>query len=601
MFLSKKSLQHQVKLLPIDFKKPWWQLIADQKWLVLRITLFVGATHAFWFATPFLIEHIFESPSLLACALFFIAWIAIDCLHAVGRQMNAEFQLQCIHSIYQNTHQQLLTIDPRYHVHRSSGAILGKIDRCARGYEDLLDHVTHDFLPLFMGIIVMLIALSWHSLLLAFIMGLFCVAMVTFGYYFARYACQKWEKGFISTDDDFKSVAVENLAQVQLVRASFASDYISHKLTHKIETNMKTEGDLWISYITTSFIINMLYLASIIILISALAWQLNLGIITIPAALGLAVAYIQGTKSIISITKQFRCYIRGWVAVKDLFEFMANFGKQSFPVLGDKTISIPVYNTTSIIADHFSFNYETAKLFNSHSFQLTCSATEENKLFGIIGASGSGKTTLLSILGGQLKPDSGTVKINDIDIYAINDATRRSLIALQGQTATNVKGTVKYNLLFGLPEHSGFTDHELLTILQRVGLLNILESHNGLETMLGEGGLNLSGGQRQRLNFASLYLRAQYYKPVLILIDEPTSSLDEISESAITQMIQELAQSAITLVIAHRLKTVQKAVGLIDLSLLDEDKSIKALKPEELEQRSEYYRKLIQGKMQLDS
>jgi ATP-binding cassette subfamily B protein len=124
---------------------------------------------------------------------------------------------------------------------------------------------------------------------------------------------------------------------------------------------------------------------------------------------------------------------------------------------------------------------------------------------------------------------------------------------------------------------------------------------DGLNTSLGEGGLNLSGGQRQRLNFAGLYLRACYYKPLLILIDEPTSSLDELSEAAITQMITELSSMSVTLVVAHRLKTLEDAKGLIDLSLIGQDQEIVPYTAAELYKRSAYFKALKENKIALDS
>jgi ABC-type multidrug transport system fused ATPase/permease subunit len=339
----------------------------------------------------------------------------------------------------------------------------------------------------------------------------------------------------------------------------------------------------------------MAYLISLFGLLSYLVWQVGQGVTSIASALGLVVAYIHSTKSVVNIANPFRKYMRGWAFVKDLFDTIALFGKQGYPVLGTATDSLVRYDSITIHAHNICFDYDTADadLFNNHTFTLHCSRAQKNKLYGIIGASGSGKTTFVSILGGQLKPIHGTVTIDTIDIYSVNDAVRRQLIALQGQVATNVRGTVKYNLLFGLPEHHGYTDQYLLKILERVGILHVLSAHEGLNTMLGEGGLNFSGGQRQRLNFAGLYLRACYYNPVLILIDEPTSSLDELSEAAITEMIVELAHTTITLVITHRLKTVKEAVGLIDLSLLATEKEITAHTPEELKIKSKYYSQLI--------
>ena len=505
-FLSKKALRESLKIIPIDFARPWWSLMIDQKWRMLIITLASARITIFWNLTPFFITRVLELRTIESCLLLFSAWVFVDFLYTYSRQLNAQFQLQCIHSIYQNAHQYLLTVDPRYHVHRSSGAVLGKIDRAARGYEDLLDQITFEFTPLCAGLITMLIAIGAYSYFLAAGIAVFFVVMILIGYYFARYVSQQWEKGFIVTDDSFRSTAVENLTLVQLVRATFASDYISDRLTHKIYKNMQTEGNLWLAYTTSTFILNMLYLCALFCVISVLVWQLNQGITSLASAVGLVVAYIQSTKQLVLLAKPFRRYMRGWAAVKDLFEFIPAFGKPGFPVLGASDCvveqQLKSQSTIELQARTIAFDYETAQLFNNHTLVLSCEQNAKNKLYGIIGPSGSGKTTLLSIVGGQLKPIAGTVLLNGLDIYSIPDAGRRCLIALQGQIATTARGTVKYNLLFGLPNDHGFDDNYILEVLERVGLRTILGTHHGLATMLGEAGLNLSGGQRQRLNFA---------------------------------------------------------------------------------------------------
>jgi ABC-type multidrug transport system fused ATPase/permease subunit len=145
-----------------------------------------------------------------------------------------------------------------------------------------------------------------------------------------------------------------------------------------------------------------------------------------------------------------------------------------------------------------------------------------------------------------------------------------------------------------------YSDKYLIEILKKAGLWSIFKDKDGLDTLIGEGGLNLSGGQRQRLNFSSLFLRAKYFKPEVILIDEPTSSLDEISEKAITDMISNLAENSLTLVIAHRLNTLEKSVGILDLSLLEEEKELTFYPKEQLVKKSVYYQKLIRGELSLD-
>jgi ATP-binding cassette, subfamily B, bacterial len=254
-------------------------------------------------------------------------------------------------------------------------------------------------------------------------------------------------------------------------------------------------------------------------------------------------------------------------------------------------------------------NYQFPNTNNPVFTGLNLSLTEDvirenntNHLYGIIGPSGVGKTTLISILGGQLKPDKGQVLIDNQDIYDIYDHDRRQLIAYQMQTATNLRGNVRTNLIFGIYNQLGeelFDDKVLLELLKKVGLWKIFEEKDGLDTLIGEGGLNLSGGQRQRLNFASLYLRAKFYNPVLVLIDEPTSSLDEISEQAITALINELASLSIVLVVAHRLVTIANARGIIDMSNVT-TLPLTPLTKSELLQTSQYYQDLNNHKASLD-
>ena len=101
-------------------------------------------------------------------------------------------------------------------------------------------------------------------------------------------------------------------------------------------------------------------------------------------------------------------------------------------------------------------------------------------------------------------------------------------------------------------------------------------------------------------NFANLYLRAKCYNPLLILIDEPTSSLDEVSEQALTKMIEELAEKSVTFVIAHRLKTLEEAHALLDFSLLSPHAQLEFYSPQELHKRSEYFRELLAGAAALE-
>ena len=185
--------------------------------------------------------------------------------------------------------------------------------------------------------------------------------------------------------------------------------------------------------------------------------------------------------------------------------------------------------------------------------------------------------------------------INGYDIYALSDSERRQLIALQGQASTSLHETLHYNLTFGLPVEHGYSNEDLISLLESVGLWGLFKEKQGLQTLVGEGGTTLSGGQRQRLNFANLYLRAKTYKPAVILIDEPTSSPDEISEQKVTELINQLAQTSLTLVIAHRLKTLDSAEKITDFCMLAESNNLEFYTHDELHDKSTYYQQLLSG------
>lgn len=259
----------------------------------------------------------------------------------------------------------------------------------------------------------------------------------------------------------------------------------------------------------------------------------------------------------------------------------------------------------SIEFQNVSYSYfGKTKVFNNHNLFLANDSKSKRNLYGIIGPSGTGKTTIISILGGQLNPDKGRVLIDGQDIYQVGDKERRELIAIQMQTSSALRGELRYNLHFGLPHQfckRNYNDKFLQKLMVNVGLWDLFKGKEGLDTLIGEGGVNLSGGQRQRLNFAGLYLRAKFFGPSILLIDEPTSSLDEISEGAITKMILELAKDSLTLVVAHRLKTLDEAVAILDSSLFKKNKNLEFYTKSELKKHSRYYQELLEGKAVLEA
>lgn len=184
-----------------------------------------------------------------------------------------------------------------------------------------------------------------------------------------------------------------------------------------------------------------------------------------------------------------------------------------------------------------------------------------NEAFAIVGATGAGKSTLVDVILGVLLPDSGNVSISGITPHDCVEQWPGAM-AYVPQDVAVLTGTVRENVALGIPAE--FIDDSLVwEALERAELSSFLhESRDGIETIVGENGVQLSGGQRQRLGIA----RALYSRPKLLVLDEATSALDAETERIITQTLASLAGDVTLIVIAHRLATVRHCDQVVHLS-----------------------------------
>lgn len=180
---------------------------------------------------------------------------------------------------------------------------------------------------------------------------------------------------------------------------------------------------------------------------------------------------------------------------------------------------------------------------------------KRGETIAFVGPSGSGKTTLVKLLVGLYKPGSGSIDYNSHNGNDIDFDELRKQIGFVTQDTQLFSGTIKENLLFVNPTA---TDEQVNDVLQKAACQNLLaRAENGIDTVIGEGGLKLSGGERQRLSIARALLRS----PRLMIFDEATSALDSLTEEEISYTIRNIASQRqhITIMIAHRLSTIMHA------------------------------------------
>lgn len=201
-----------------------------------------------------------------------------------------------------------------------------------------------------------------------------------------------------------------------------------------------------------------------------------------------------------------------------------------------------------------SFSYGREPVLDG--FQLT---VEPGETVALVGPTGAGKSTIASLVARLADPTDGAVAVDGVDLRAFTTASLRRQISMVLQDPVLLSGTLRDNIAIGRP-HARPEE-----IDRAAGLALVTEFSSrlplGLDTPIGERGANLSGGQRQRVAIARAILRDA---PVLIL-DEPTSALDAESEELIVQALAALPSGRTTIVIAHRLSTVQRADRIVVL------------------------------------
>ena len=209
----------------------------------------------------------------------------------------------------------------------------------------------------------------------------------------------------------------------------------------------------------------------------------------------------------------------------------------------------------SVRFEAVSFRYPTRlESLALDRFDLTVAPGET---VAIVGPSGAGKTTVFNLLLRFYDPEAGTTRIDGVDIRDLRFADLRSALAIVPQEPVLFTASVAENIRYGRPDA---TDAEVRGAAETASALTFIEAlPQGFATDLGARGVRLSGGQRQRIAIARAVLR----NPAILLLDEATSALDAESELAVQQALDRLMKGRTTLVIAHRLATVQKADRIV--------------------------------------
>jgi len=249
------------------------------------------------------------------------------------------------------------------------------------------------------------------------------------------------------------------------------------------------------------------------------------------------------------------------ITVNRIIEDLSEKGgfREQFLVYEKEPVNTMPFNT-SLQLKEASFNYPNTNEPVIYNINLSI---QHNTSVGLVGPTGAGKTTLVDIILGLLTPQKGEFSVDGVKINENNILNWQKNLGYVPQHIYLSDDTILNNIAFGIPDEK--IDRKTVEHVARISNLHdfiISELPNGYETIVGERGIRLSGGERQRVGIA----RALYHDPEVLVLDEATSSLDGITESAVLEAVNNIAKLKTVIIIAHRLTTVKDCdiIYLID-------------------------------------
>jgi ATP-binding cassette subfamily B protein len=436
----------------------------------------------------------------------------------------------------------------RFYDNQKTGHLVARVTKDLEEIGEVAHHGPEDLfvaLMTFLGAFVLMFVVNVKLALIAAVIVPTCAAINS------RYGTQMtrtWKMLF-SRVGEFNARIEENVGGMRVVqafanedheRALFAHDNLQYRNT-KLEAYRAMSASTSLSYFSMRFTQMVVMIAGAYFVIHG---ELTDG--EFVSFLLLVTVFFRPVERINAVLETYPKGIAGFKRYTELLDLE--------PDIKDAPDAIDVSGLRGDICfDNVKFGYSAHKNVLSE-INLTIAAGET---IAFVGPSGAGKTTISSLLPRFYEIDGGSITIDDIDIRRMTLTSLRKEIGIVQQDVFLFAGSIRENIAYGRLEAS---EADIRDAARRARLDQMIDDlPDGLDTIIGERGVKLSGGQKQRLAIARMFLK----NPPILILDEATSALDTETERAIQQSLTELAEGRTTLVIAHRLATIQNADRIV--------------------------------------
>ncbi|HHL2501500.1 TPA: ABC transporter ATP-binding protein [Yersinia enterocolitica] len=460
--------------------------------------------------------------------------------HALGVGIETDMRRQAF------SHLQKLSFS--YYDNMKTGHIITHVTKDLEEVGEIAHHGPEDLFIAVMTFIGAFILMASVHLPLA-MLTIVIVPFMT--YLVSRYGAQMtdtWRRLFGQVGN-FNARIEESIGGIRVVKA-FANESHEKKLFAKDNEDYRTTKLKAYRIMTTSMTMSYLStrLVQLIVMVVG-TWYVVHDQLSYGGFVGFLLLVEVFFRPVAKITSVLESYPKGIAGFKRFTQLI-----DTLPDIVDQPNARPVGHLRGDICyQDVTFGYSPqSKIFTHLNLQIRAGET-----VAFVGPSGAGKTTLCSLLPRFYELDGGAITIDGINIRDMTQQSLRNNIGIVQQDVFLFGGSIRENIAYGKLDAS---DDEIMAAARQARLDELIESlPDGLDTVVGERGVKLSGGQKQRLSIARIFLK----NPPILILDEATSALDTATEQAIQLALTELSQGRTTLVIAHRLATIQNADRII--------------------------------------
>jgi ATP-binding cassette subfamily B protein len=485
---------------------------------------------------------------LLASAALLAIYVINTGLMAVvtywGHMLGINIETDMRHAAF--THLQKLSFS--YFDNQKTGHIVGRLTKDLEEIGEVAHHGPEDLfiaLMTFAGALSLMVSVNWQ---LALITAIVVPLTAWLTSHFGSRMTQNFRRLFERVGD-FNTRIEENVGGIRVVQA-FANENYERALFEKDnQSYRRVKLDAYkLMAASTSLNYMSMRLTQMVVMIAGAYFVLS-GNLTTGGFIGfllLVGVFFRPVEKINSVIETYPKGIAGFRRFTELID--------TEPDIADAPDAIMVDHLKGDIAyEDVSFGYSPAAAV----FEHVNLAIRAGETIAFVGPSGAGKTTICSLLPRFYEVGSGRITIDGVDIRDMTTVSLRQQIGIVQQDVFLFGGTIRENIAYG---RLCASEEEIAEAARRARLEEMLAGlPAGLDTVIGERGVKLSGGQKQRVAIARMFLK----NPPILILDEATSALDTETERAIQRSLAELSKGRTTLIIAHRLATIQGADRIV--------------------------------------